>query len=556
MLIETLSTARDLSRLREIVGVLARNGVGDLFTRLGFARALRRAGLALRIPRAASLGETPPEVRMRRALEELGPTFVKLGQLLSGRTDLLPPEWTSELAKLREHAAPVAWEEIRAQLTRDLGRPPEQVFASLDPKPLAAASIAQVHRARLADGSEVVLKVRRPGIVPRVAADLRLIARLAEIAEKELPEVRRLRPRAIARQFESSMRAELDLSLEARQLERIAGQIVARREIVIPRVHRRFTTPSLLVQEFLDGPSLDQWIAKGRPGHFDPHRIAAVGAATILEMVFVHGLYHADPHGGNVLVLPDGRLGLLDFGMVGRLTDERRREFLELLEAVVKSRAPEVALVLLDWAGDGEVDEALLNHDVALFLDRHVGARLADIDLSALLADIAVLVRDNGLALPADVAMLLKVFVTLDSLGLALDPDFALAREVEPFVDRLVRAERRPLALLRRGVGEIGRAVGELPRGLRPLLARLRHGRFHLEIELSRIEDLSHDFQRSVNRLTVGIVTAALIVGTSIALTVPSGSTVLGLPAFAFLGFASSLVLGVGLLVSIARSGH
>ncbi len=556
MLIETIFAARDLRRAQEIVRVLLAHGLGDVAQRLGLVRGLRRAGVFLHIPRAKDLHDVPAPERMRHALEELGPAFVKLGQLLAGRTDLLPPEWTSELAQLREHAAPVEWTELRAQLEEDLGEDPGACFVDLDPKPISAASIAQVHRAKLHDGTPVVLKIRRPGIVPIVTADLRLMARLAEIAEREIPELRHFRPRALVRQFASTMRAELDLSVEARMSQRIARQLAHRTELVIPRVHDRFTRPRLCVQDHLDGPSIDRWLADGRPGPLDGHAVAVAGADVVLEMVFAHGLYHADPHGGNVLLLSGGRLGLVDFGMIGRLSPARRREFVALLGAVVERREADAARVLLEWSGDGDVDEALLAGDVTALLDRYEGARIADLDVSALLRDIAFLVRDNGLVLPSDVAMLLKVFVTLDGLGLALDPSFSMSEALEPFAARTLRSELSPIAFVRRGMDELGRVASELPNAAQALLARVRRGRFQIDVEVRRIDELNHALQRSVNRLTVGLVTSALIVGTSIALTVSGGPTLWGMPAFALLGFVSSLALGVGLLVSIARSGR
>lgn len=398
--------------------------------------------------------------------------------------------------------------------------------------------------------------MRRPGIEATVDADMRLLTRLAEIAESELPNLRRWRARAIVRQFASSIRSELDPSVEARLAQRVAQQLADRREIVIPRVYAQFTTRRLVVQEFLDGPSIDQWIAQGRPGGFDASAIAEAGASIVLEMVFVHGLYHADPHGGNVLILPDGRLGLLDFGMVGRHSKERRREFLDLLAALVQRRGRAAVQILLEWSHEGDVDEALLELDVDALLGRYYGVGLEDIDVTALLGDITALVRDNGLFLPADVAMLLKLFITLDGLGLALDPKFNMAAAIEPFLERTSREARSPFAILRRGVSEIGHAVGDLPRGLRPLLSRLRRGRFQIDIDVKRLEPFRETLQKSANRVTIGLVTSALIVGTSIALTVSGGPTLFGLPAFASLGFASSLVLGVALLLSIARSGR
>jgi ubiquinone biosynthesis protein len=312
----------------------------------------------------------------------------------------------------------------------------------------------------------------------------------------------------------------------------------------------------LCVQDYVEGRSLDAWLANGRAGSGEGQRIAQAGARIVLEMVFVHGLYHADPHGGNVLLMPDGRLALLDFGMIGRLSAARRAEFFDFLSAVAARREERAVDILLDWAGPNEVDETLLAADVAAFLDRYHGSTLREIDLAALLGDVAALLRDNELSLPVDVAMLLKLFITLEDLGRSLDPGFKMAAEVEAFVASEMEQAKSPLGMLRRGFHEFERVATSLPHDLRPLLARLRRGRFRLELELSRLDRFSRDIERSVNRLTIGLVTSALIVGTSVALTVPGGARVWGFPAVALLGFVSSLVLGLGLLVAIVRSGH
>jgi ubiquinone biosynthesis protein len=555
MRLELFGALGDLGRATEIARVFAAHGLGDLMQRSGIARVFRRAGVAVRSSADPGPELTPPQ-RVRRAFEALGPTFVKFGQLLAGRTDLLPPEWTKELAELREHAAAVPWGELRNALREDLGGEPESFFAELDTQPLASASIAQVHRARLLDGTQVVLKIRRPGIVEAVERDLRLITHLVTIAERETPELRRRRLHDTVRQFAGSLRNELDLAIEARASKALAGDISAHLEIVVPRVHEAFTTQRLCVQDYVEGVSVDTWL---KSPSFDAalgKRIAAAGARIVLEMIFVHGRYHADPHGGNVLLTPDGRLALLDFGMVGRLSEARRREVFELLTAVSARDEERVVELLLGWANGAEVDEGLLGSDVALFLDRYHGAKLSDFELARLLGDIAALLRSNDLVLPADLAMLLKVFVTLEDLGRSLDPQFQMAAGVEAFVERAVSAERSPFAALKRGIDEVRRTANALPRELRPWIQRLRRGRFHLEIELTRLDRFIHEFDRSVNRLTIGVVTSALIIGTSIALTVSGGPTLLGLPAFALVGFVTSLLLGVGLLISIARSGR
>lgn len=554
-----LGTARDLGRLNEVASVLVRHGLGDLVQRWGIAGLLQRAGRAIHLPAAERFEQRSTPERMRRALEDLGPTYVKLGQLLAGRPDLLPADWTDELARLQEEVREVPWAQVHAQLCEDLGRAPEEVFASVDCEPLAAASIAQVHRARLHGGREVVLKVRRPGIAEQVDGDLRLFQRLAELAEHEMPELRPWRLRGLARHFARTIQAELDLRIEARNSAAISANLAAHASVVVPRVHAEWSGERLLVQDFLEGPSVCEWIRAGRPAEFagctvDGPRLAALGADAVLDMVFVHGLYHADPHAGNVILLAEGRIGLIDFGRVGRLSEARRIEFLGLMGAIVARRAEDLADVLLDWTADGRTDTDLFTQDCQAFTDRYHGVSLADLDAAALVRDVLHLSRENHLSLPVDVSALLHAFVTLDGLGAALDPDFDMAAHVEPFA----RAERErrasPLGILRRNLRGLEGLSRGLPRDLSRLLAHARRGRLHLEFELHHLEEFGAQLDRSANRMVIGMVTSALIVGTSISLTVSAGPRLWGLPLFAMLGFGTSILMGLTLIWSIWRS--
>ncbi len=548
IVLETLAAARDLGRLHEIVSVLVRHGMSDLVRRTGLAGAFERAGRILHLEAARGLGDISREEHVRQALEELGPTFVKAGQILSGRSDLLPPAWTRELSKLRESAAPVPIEAIRAQLVLDLGAEPEEVFRDFDPTPLAAASIAQVHRAKLADGTEVVLKVRRPGIREVVDADIRLMARLAELAERELPELARYRPKSLVRQASRSLLRELDLRNEARNAKRIASN--APGELVIPHVHDRWTCERLCVFDFLDGPSLGDWLRSEKSSPDLRAQLARQGADAVLEMVFVHGFFHADPHSGNVIVLPGGSIGLIDFGMTGSLTDERRIEFVSLLAAVSRRDTEGVVDVLIEWSRDGDADEARLQEECSLFVDQYRDAALGQLDTAAMLGDIARILRDNDLFLPDDVALLMKVFVTLEGMGKELDPDFVMSRHVEPFAREAIAEIRSPRALARRGRRLLTRMLTQLPRDVDRALKRLRSGHVGIDVDLPQLERFGDVITKSANRLTIGLVTAALIVGTAICTSGANDQLLMRI------GFASSLVVGAWLVLSILRSGR
>lgn len=556
MLLKALVAARDLGRLNEIAGVLVRHGFGDLVHRTGVVALLEATGRALHIDRMQGLPTLSAPARMRSVLEELGPTFVKLGQVLASRPDLLPPDWMAEFSKLHEDVATVEFETLREQVERVLGRPIGEVFATLDTEPLAAGSIAQVHRATMPGAREVVLKIRRPGIAAEVGADLRLLERFADVLEQEVPEVRRYHPRRIAKQFARTMRAELDLSIEARSLRQIAENLEERDDIVIPDVIDPWADKRLLVLSYVAGTSGAEWLRGARPDGVDPVALVGLGADVVLDMIFVHGLYHADPHPGNVLFLPGSRIGLLDFGMVGRLSENRRREFIELLGAVTDHDDDTVVDVLLAWSDGSSADLEFLAHDARAFLDRYHGVPLGSLNVAAMLRDVAEIVRENDLALPSDVAMLVKAFITLEGLGRSLDPDFEIARHVEPAARRMITRLHNPVAIANRGLTEVKRVLLGLPRDVRSLMTRARRGGVRVELDLKRLDEFGHQLDRSANRLTGGIVTASLIVGSAIAMTVDQGPKLLGFPLFALLGFVSSFGLGLVLLLSVIRSGR
>jgi ubiquinone biosynthesis protein len=550
---ETLERARDLGRMGEIAAVFARHGLGDVARRVGLAPFFERAGTALHVRSARGLAEKRPEVRLREAFEQLGPAFVKLGQMLAGRSDLLPRAWAEELVRLREDVAPVPFEELCGQLEQDLGAHPQRLFRNLDPRPLAAGSIAQVHRAELEDGTKVVLKIRRPGIEETVSADLRLLTRLAERLEQHR-DLRGYRPRAVVRHFARVLRGELDLAREARHAARLRATLPEDGPILVPRVHERWTRERLCVMDHLEGPSLGRWIREGMPGGHDPVRIARIGTEAVLRMVFVEGVYHSDPHPGNVILLTDGRLGLIDFGQIGLLGEARRAEFLDLLSAVVARRADEAAEVLLAWS-DGRVDADALEQDCAEFIDRYRGTALQDLRASELVGDLNALARENGVVFPPDVALLLKVFLTLESLGRALDPAFVVSAHAEPFVRRAGSSLGQGLRRIPRAAVELARLVQDAPRDLRRLRSHLRRGKIGVALDLPGMERFSAQIDRSVNHLTIGMITAALIVGTSVSLTVSGGPRVIGLPLFGAAGFVSSIVVGVWwMLVTRRRS--
>jgi ubiquinone biosynthesis protein len=538
----------NLGRLQEIAGVLVRHGLGDLMHRWGLADALEKAGHRVHWDHAADLAHLSPPVQVRKALEELGPTFVKLGQILAGRADMFGPEWIVEFEKLHSHVPGLPFEALRPQLVEDLGGEPEEVFARFDVEPLAAASIAQVHRAQLKDGTEVIIKIRRPGIREVIEADLRLLDRVAALAEAELPALAPYRPRLLLREFGRSLHRELDLASECRSAERLARNMAVFPWVSIPRIHWAWTHERVNVQDYVQGiagQALDQLAAAG----LDHRLLARRGAQAVLKMIVEDGFFHADPHPGNVFYLPEHRIAFIDFGMVGHLSMRRRQQLLRLLLGLVQRTPLAVVDVLLEWTRDGHtVAQERLENEVEAFIDQYHGTPLAELSLGQMLVDVTAILRENHLALPPDLALLIKTFITLEGLGRGLDPEFHMTSEALPLLQQVMRARYKPGALARRTWGSLQRLMElaeQLPQDLGRLLRRARQGRMGLDIESRSLRRVGDQLDHAANRLSLALIIAALIIGSSIVMTVGGGPTLLGLPAFGLLGFVGA---GVGAL--------
>jgi len=560
MLVDLLWAARDLGRLRDITSVLLRYGYADAVQRMGMASVLERVGETLAGHEADNLAQLDTPQRLRRALEELGPTFVKLGQLMSTRVDLFPPEWIAEFERLQDEVEAAPFDAISAQMAVDLGAAPDRVFREFDHRPLAAASMGQVYRATLDDGTPVVVKVRRPGIEEVVEADLRLLARMAQIATDQIPELARYRLPGLVEQFRRSILEELDFASECRNAERIGSHLddrygVAQSPIVVPRVYWRYTGERLNVQQCIEGiPGRD--IDRLEAAGLDRHLLAVTGARAVLAMILEDGFFHADPHPGNLFFLPGNRIAFIDFGMVGSLSDRRREQFVSLLRAIADDDEEGVADALVELCQGNVAQTDALIEDVAVFLRNYRGLGLEHLNLVNVVRDLLAMLRRNELVLPLEMAQTFKVFITLEGLGRRLDPQFKLVDESVPVVKRAFASFYSPVALARRGrrgVLDVVKLLGRLPRELRDTLQAMARGTMQVHIDVTQLERLTERLDRAASRLTVGLITSALIIGTAIVMTVDAGPRVMGLPLLGAFGFIAAGVGGTWVLVSILR---
>ena len=441
-----LHTGKDLLRMNELATILLKYGFADVIRRLGLSTPVEHAGKLVRSSMRPDMLRMGTAERLRHAMEEMGPTFVKLGQVLATRVDLFPLDWIAEFEKLQDQATAIPYEELVPHIEAALGKPLESAFARIDSKPIGVASIGQVHSGLTRRGQKVVLKIQKPGIRAKIESDLRLLDQLAKLAADNSVELRRYRPVELVREFKRSLTRELDFTIEARNADRIRKNMRSLKWLTVPRVYWELSSQTLQVQEHIQGipaRATDQLDAEG----LDRVLIARRGALAAWKMALEDGFFHADPHPGNFIIQSSNRIAMLDFGMVGKLSHSRREQILQITRSVVLREAEQCAAVLSNWSDGQPVRFDQLVSDVEDVISQYHGISLSQLDISALLTDITALVRNHNLVLPSDIALFIKAIITLEGFGRLLNPDFDLMTEAEPLLKRMIRTRYSPVRL-------------------------------------------------------------------------------------------------------------
>jgi ubiquinone biosynthesis protein len=542
---------RHRQRYQEIAEVFLRHGFGYLFKRLGPEWAPPRRSSQSTDQSASPVTEQNLPAHFRQALEELGPTFVKMGQVLSTRPDLLPPSYVAELSKLQDAVPPVPWEDIREAITQEIGRPPEEVFTSIDPKPLGAASLGQVHAATLADGAEVVIKVQRPNIQPTIATDLEILQALAPAAQRT-PEGQVHDFVAEADDFAYTLNNELDYRLEGRNADRFRANFAAETLLHVPRVYWEYTTPRVLVLERIRGVKIDDVAAVEKAG-YDRHQVAENAARMVLKEVLEDGYFHADVHAGNFVVMPGEVIGVMDFGRMGTLKEKDRYDVVCFYVAVVSMDSDGIVDVLVRMgAVDYEVDRKGLARDIERVLHKYSSMSMGDIRIQELFDVTTPIINRYHLRLPSNFGLLLQTLGMMQGVALTLDPSF----DVWAFSEQYVRRATWRLALPRRDWGqsllrqgqEWSDLISSLPRIGNRMLEKAERGDL-LQIGLKDTGPLLKQMDRLTTRLALSLLLAALTI--SLALVVPAATAGSSLQSLMTIGFAVAVGLIVWLFVSI-----
>ena len=546
---------RSLGRISEIAQVAVRHGFGYFFHRNRLSDLLPGDG-------QPAVDQLPSERgrHLREMLDELGPTFVKFGQLLSMRPDVLPPDIIAELRGLQDDVSPFPYEQAAEVINAELGQPIERLFLDFDPVPIAAASIGQVHRATLPNGRDVAVKVQRPGAQRQIEGDLNLMYQAARLARERVRALDFIDAEALVDEFARSIRQELDYRLEARNAETFRKNFAGHPHVQIPRVYWTYSRPRVLTLEYLDGTQLADvemlaWTPEQR------RRLAEVLAEAWMTMIFRHGFFHGDPHPANVLVFSPERIGLVDFGQAGRLTDEDVSKatglFIDIANENIEALPKRLSELGVRYPKEREEE---FTAEIRDFFYRYYGASLAEIDPQQVIREVFAVIYRMNLHLPTRFVLLDKAIATLASVGIELSPDFNVFEVATPYARSLLLSRYTPARIASRARREsinLARIAGELPYQVHDILEEVRDGKIEVGFVHKGLDEFMGKLDVAFNRLVVALIVASGLIGSSLlGIFAEEGPQILGLHALSVLGFVLSGILGAWLLWGVVRSGR
>jgi ubiquinone biosynthesis protein len=552
-------TYRHLNRYRQILTVFFRYGFEDLIERLKIDQYIEVGLQMISRKRRDRVEKLTRAERVRMVFEELGPTYIKLGQVLSTRPDLVPVDFIKELSKLQDEVPPCQFEEVILILETDLGQPPEALFESFDQEPIASASIGQVHKAVLPDGEEIAVKIQRPGIQKTIEVDLEIMLHLATLMERHIEELAIQRPVKIVEEFARTLEREIDYKTEATNMERFARNFLDDPAVYTPKVYHDLTTERVLTMEFVEGIKVSETEDIDAAG-LDRKQITSRGAVFFLKQIFDYGFFHADPHPGNIFVLPNNVICLLDYGMVGTVDKYTREDFVELVDSVVRqdeSRATQMLLKLT--RSDEDPDARLLEREVGDFMGRHLYKPLKDIEIGKLLQHLLDLASRHRLMIPADLFLMMKGLSQIEGVGLQLDPEFDMVSHTAPFIERVKIARFAPQRIsddLLRIATELVQFIQKFPRDMLDITRLIRQQKLSLKFENQSLETMLGTYDQISNRISFSIIIAALIVGSALIVISETPPLFYGISLIGIIGFLAAALMGIWLLVAIIRKGR
>ena len=557
MQIPLLRRARTLPRYRQIVGVLFKYGFGQLLDQMKIFTFLRLRKKIFK--KKVRLEELTYAQRIRLALDELGPTFVKLGQVLSMRPFLIPLELVLELTKLQDEVAPFPFEQVKQIVEKELKAPLDEHFSSFDTIPIASASLSQVHKAVTKDKEMVVVKVQRPGIKEIIDADLDILNDLVNLLYKYVPESRQYDPKGIREELAKSIRKEIDFNNEGRNIEVFRENFKDEKSVFVPQVFWDKTTSKVLTMDYIDGIKISNLEELDKKG-LDRKLIAKVGGRMVFKQIFEDGFFHADPHPGNLFVLEGNIIAPVDYGMMGKLSETTTDELADLLISVVTWHPGGIVKVYQDLEVVGEkVNLRALEADLADFLYKYHKIPLSRLDMRILMDEAFEIIHRYDIHIQAELMLFSKAIMTYEEVGKMLDPEYDLVTEALPYVKGLAYRKFKPKAFLKDAstlLQDLRSLLLLLPFELKRIIKKMGKGQLSFTFQHKGLDKLILELDRSSNRISFSLIIAAIIVGSSLIMRLETKYTLFGYPLVGILGYIFAGLLGVWLVIAILRSGR
>jgi ubiquinone biosynthesis protein len=544
------SPIKNLKRWREVQVIMVRYGFDILFETQELQEIQKflrdKVGISLKEPDHRSV-----QMRARLMLEELGPTYIKLGQILSSRTDLLPGEWIEEFSKLQDEVPPFAYEQVEQVFLEEFEQTPEELFFEFETEPIAAASIGQVHRAKLMDLSDVVVKVQRPGIIDQVTADIEIIKEIANLIEARTQIGKQYGVRLFAKEFTDTIKRELDYTIEANNADRLRRVLAHYPNVHVPFIYKTLSSKRILTMEKIDGVKANDIKAIENAG-VDRKKLADTFINSILHQVMIAGFYHADPHPGNVLInLEKQTINYIDLGMMGTLLQDQREQLGEIVSALIERDSREVMRLIL-ILGDPykPVDEVSFQRDIDRMIGMYLDAALEDFSLAGVLSEVLSLVMKYHIRIPGELSLGFKPLIQGEALAHTLDPEVVIVDIAKSISKQMFLNQFDPKALsleVFRAAREIKRLIRTLPPNFESIIQQLKQGKLTLVLDIPDIDNYVDELKTIVNRIAVGLILAGMIIGSAIVMGVSTETSPAYVPILGTIGFIIAMVIGGGL---------
>ncbi|MCP4178232.1 MAG: AarF/ABC1/UbiB kinase family protein [bacterium] len=555
-LTELTHAYRHFKRYRQIIHVLIKYGFGSLIESVGLHKIIGVSKKIFTKNKDYKWETISASVRLRMVLSELGPTFIKLGQILATRPDLVPLEFSEELAKLQDDAPRFSYEDVKNIIIEEFGAMPEEMFDSFEEEPLAAASIGQVHRACY-KGNQVIVKVQRPKIKEIIEADLEILYHFAVLLEKHIYELSAHKPSMIVKEFAKSLEKEIDFMVELKNTARFAIESTEEGVVYAPKIYKEVSTKRVLVAEFINGIKASDIEALKKEG-YDLKLIAERGANSLLKQIFVHGYFHGDPHPGNIFICPGNVICFIDFGMMGRISWQERENFSSFLLYLINRKINKIVDTLLKFTSyEDEPDREDLEREISLIIDEYLVESLGEIDFGKILESLMILMSENNLRLKPNMFMMLKALISLEDIAVQLNPNMNIIEMSKPYIKEIQLERFKFKNIFFNGIDSISdilRLASDLPNDIRVLIKKAKLGKMKFELEYIGLEKFRKSMVKSSNRVVMAIIIAALLVSHSLILLIPVGRYTHLIRLEGVIGFMLSVVFGFILLIAMILS--